>query len=559
MILKRRAAGFLLVFLAVAGVSIRVAPGKELVYKKEARKGIALLADGRLDEAKAHFEAILERRPGDAESLFGLALLNGMMNESEAALDFVDQALLAGIPFGRFLAGPRDLLAPLARLEGFRELAESFDVALVHGPMLGNVTDRSARFWVRTARESDVQVVVRPSPGSTGSKGSSTRAGDDSSKGSSEPLLTGMERSRSSRDFTTVVSVTGLEPDREYSCVVKIDGRKEAGPSFFRTFPERGSGSRIRIGFGGGAGYTPWNERMWDTILARKPRAFLFLGDNVYIDNPTRPAVQEYCYSRRHSRPEFRRFIASTSIFAVWDDHDFVTDDKWGGPGISNPPWKVPVRRLFCCNWNNPAYGGGEARPGCWFSCSMGDVDCFMLDSRFYRTDPREENPTMLGPHQKRWLLDGLKASKAAFKILASPVPWAKGTKPGSRDTWDGYSGEREEIFSFIEANRICGVILISADRHRSDVWAIERPDGYTLHEFESSHLTNLHRHRAMDGALFSYNEKCAFGLLTIDTTLGDPEATYRIVNIDNEVVHTRTVKLGSLTFSETREGQRDG
>ena len=32
--------------------------------------------------------------------------INGEAELREAALDFVDQALLAGIPFGRFLAGP---------------------------------------------------------------------------------------------------------------------------------------------------------------------------------------------------------------------------------------------------------------------------------------------------------------------------------------------------------------------------------------------------------------------------------------------------------------------
>ncbi len=67
------------------------------------------------------------------------------------------------------------------------------------------------------------------------------------------------------------------------------------------------------------------------------------------------------------------------------------------------------------------------------------------------------------------------------------------------------------------------GVILISADRHRSDAWKIERENGYDLYEFESSKLTNIHTHKIMLGALFGYNQKCSFGLLTFDTTKTDP------------------------------------
>ncbi len=155
----------------------------------------------------------------------------------------------------------------------------------------------------------------------------------------------------------------------------------------------------------------------------------------------------------------------------------------------------------------------------------------------------------MLGLSQKNWLLDNLKKSKATFKVIASPVPWSFGTKPGSLDTWEGYKEEREEIFSFIEENRIEGIILISADRHRSDAWVIKRQNGYDLYEFESSKLTNVHSHKLMQGALFGYNEKCSFGLLSFDTMLSDPTLTYKIINIDNEPVYEFTLKKSQLSY----------
>jgi alkaline phosphatase D len=176
-------------------------------------------------------------------------------------------------------------------------------------------------------------------------------------------------------------------------------------------------------------------------------------------------------------------------------------------------------------------------------------VDVFMLDCRYYRT-LKSKPPTMLGPVGKAWLKAALKASKGTFKILASSVPWAYGAKPGSKDPWQGYKDERAEIFSFLAANRIGGVILISADRHRSDLWKIERPDGYALYEFESSRLTNIHTHGIMKGCLYGYNKTCSFGLLGFDTTKQDPEVTYRIGTIDGKIVHTFTLKKSQLTHS---------
>ena len=62
-------------------------------------------------------------------------------------------------------------------------------------------------------------------------------------------------------------------------------------------------------------------------------------------------------------------------------------------------------------------------------------------------------------------------------------VPFSKGIKPGSKDPWDGYPDEREEIFSFIESEKIGGVFLIAADRHRIDLRRTDRPQGYDLFE----------------------------------------------------------------------------
>jgi alkaline phosphatase D len=500
-------------------------------YKKQNRDAISQIVDGEYDSAIEHFESYLDKHPGDLESLYGLAVAYAQKADTARAMEYVKQALDAGLPFSRFLAGPRELLKPLTDRSDFQELAREHAVELLHGPMLGCVTDRRAKFWVRTTHEVPVEVRVRVA----GARefGSARAVG----------------RTSSHTDFTAVLAVDSLRPDTLYDYELRAEGPGKPQEGRFRTFPASGQPAKFQVGFGGGAGYNPEHERMWNTIAARKPLAFLLLGDNVYIDHPTRPAVQQYCYYRRQCRPEFRDFTASTAIYAIWDDHDFTTNDGWGGPDVYQPEWKIPVWRVFRDNWNNPYYGGGENQPGCWFDFSIGDVDFFMLDCRYYRTNPKIKNPSMLGGAQKEWLFKKLRSSNATFKVLASSVPWAFGTKPGSRDTWEGYKQEREEVFSFLEQHKIAGVFLLSADRHRSDVWKIERANGYDLYEFESSKLTNVHTHKLMPGALFGYNKKCSFGLLSFDTTLPDPQISYRIIDIDGDVVHTISLKRSQMTY----------
>jgi alkaline phosphatase D len=179
-----------------------------------------------------------------------------------------------------------------------------------------------------------------------------------------------------------------------------------------------------------------------------------------------------------------------------------------------------------------------------------------MLDSRMYR-DYGSTPPSMLGPAQKAWLLQGVAASTATFKVLVSAVPWAFNTKPGSDDPWDGFSEEREEIFSHLEENRIEGVVLLSADRHRSDAWRIVRPNGYDLHDFMSSRLTNTHAHPVMAGSLYGYNQKCSFGKLTFRLSKQDPEVTYEIITIDGEVVYAITLRASELSYPVGSRGRK--
>ena len=471
---------------------------------------------------------------GHGETHYMRAVAYTATGDLDRAVAAAIQSAANGVPVSRFLGGTKHGLEALQGHPVWQQLRKRVP-AIAHGPMLGRVTGDSVHVWVRTLEEATVRVAA------------STKADDFSNA-----ILSQGVRTSEMTDYTAEIAVGGLEPKTIYHYRV-LAGEQDALdwslPTYsFRTMAAAHQPVKFRLAFGGGAGYVPENERAFHTIRETEPDVLLLLGDNVYSDDPESAAMQHYCYYRRQARPEFSGLVARAPVFSIWDDHDFGLNDCVEGPEIDVPPWKREVYRVFRNNWINPAYGGGHANPGCYYDFYLGDVHFIMLDGRYYRNlDPEKGEVSMLGSAQRRWFLEKLKASRGTFKVLCSPVPWVFEAKGDSQDTWNGFREERRMIFDFLAEHQIEGVVLMSADRHRSDLWRIDRDDGYALYEFNSSRLTNQHLHKTMEKALFSYNEKPSFGLVDFDTAVDDPEVSYSVVTIDGEVVNTFRLRRSQL------------
>lgn len=472
----------------------------------------------------------------EADRLFVLAMAAMKDADVDKAFSLVKESIAAGLPIERLQAGPRELFAPLHARGDYQDWLEPHAKVLLHGPMLGYVTQDSARFWVRTSNEVKLGIALSKT---------------NELEGKDLKVVKQMEKviSRKENDFTGTVAVTGLSPHTQYTYQVLLDDQPVGPIATFRTHPEQDTPSKFQIGFGGGAGFTPMYEKNWATIASHNLSAFFLLGDNVYIDDPKHRMSQQYCYYRRQSQPQWRDFVAKTPIYSIYDDHDFGVNDCVPGPKIEIPVWKRPVWETFKQNWVNPGYGGGPSQPGCWYDFWIGEIHFIFLDCRYYRD---LKGGSMIGPVQKKWLLETLASSTGTFKVIASSVPWSPGVKPGSRDTWDGFANEREEIFRHIEKNNISGVLLMSADRHRSDLRKIPRKDGYDFYEVMSSRLTNVHTHGLVSGAkgskfIMGYNETPSFGRLEFDTTASTPSIEYKIFDIDNQEQGSAKILLSEL------------
>ena len=118
--------------------------------------------------------------------------------------------------------------ADVSRDEAVQQFCKDNKVLHLGGPMLGCITETSARVWVRTVRPAKVEVRV-------------TVDGTESTFG---PVLSTEES-----DLVSIVSVTGLQPGTSYPYKVLVDGTPIPMPEHaaISTVPDT---NRLRLAFG---------------------------------------------------------------------------------------------------------------------------------------------------------------------------------------------------------------------------------------------------------------------------------------------------------------------
>ncbi|MCP5526036.1 MAG: alkaline phosphatase D family protein [Verrucomicrobiales bacterium] len=424
-------------------------------------------------------------------------------------------------PVRAFFAEARQVLgahprATIAELPAIREAAERYGIALLGGPMLGALSPDGARVWVRTVRPAQVSVVVQARDGER---------------------LHGPVASSVESDLTAVVPVTGLDPASRHSYRVLVDGVPVPVPvgAAIHTAPATDEPGRMTIAFGADFHKTGlWNRALLDQIRAVNPAALLLLGDNAVDDRDNQVGLHRSDYLLRDLSPAWRDLAGSVPVYVTWDDHDYFNNDRSGVPPGFTAEDRAAVRKVWTQSWNNPSYGFADRGEGIFFRTRIGPCDVIMLDTRFFRTKPRQPD-SFLGADQMRWLAEALTACQGPFVILTSATMWSDYVSAG-KDSWGVWDPEgRERVLTLIEQRRIGGVLLLSGDRHGARVMRLTRPSGFEFYEFELGSL-GAHPGPAAMGKepgqqLFGVTGESLFGVCTFDTTRDDPSVSVRILD----------------------------
>ncbi len=234
--------------------------------------------------------------------------------------------------------------------------------------------------------------------------------------------------------------------------------------------------------YGGGFG-------IFDAITAQQPDLMLWLGDNLYLQQPDLldPASMAMRYRRQRAFAPLQSLLTATSHIAIWDDHDY-------GPNDSDASYvmKGETLKLFERYWPNPSFGLPDVA-GTFGEVRYGDVLFFLLDDRWYRSPdrwPDGPDKTMFGARQIEWLKQALvSAPRAAIKIVAAGGQFW--TRTSRFEGWHAFAAERRAFAEWLLAEKIEGVIFLFGDRHFGELLKIDRPGAYPLYEFTSSPLTS--------------------------------------------------------------------
>lgn len=429
--------------------------------------------------------------------------------------------------------------------------------SLVAGPMLADVTHRSAVVWVQTSAPAEVRVEAVPMGGPPAGF-----AAPDAVEATAT----------TSPDGTASVRLFGLTPGASYDYTVTVDGADVTPTAYpttltaqplwqWRTDPPAFTVAFGSCYYGNDAPFDrpgdPYggSTSIFREIHALRPDAMLWLGDNVYlreVDWWSAPGIG-YRYAHARAEADLQPLLASTAHYATWDDHDY-------GPNNSDRSYVLKDAALatFRRYWPNPTYGVGGV-PGVFTQFEWGDVEFFLIDNRYHRSpnDAPEAERTILGDEQMQWLLDALTASRAPFKVVVSG-----GQVLNPVAVFENYSAvapaEREALLGALAARGIDGVVFLSGDRHHGELIRIDREGTYPLYEFTSSPLTagastyalregsaELDNPARVDGTLIAGDRN--FGTLTVTGPRTDRTLTMRAYDAEGTLLWEHAVRARDL------------
>ena len=334
-------------------------------------------------------------------------------------------------------------------------------------------------------------------------------------------VLVGKAFARPELGHAVHVEISGLEPGRDYWYRFRC-GRERSMQGRARTAPAAGADlARARFAV---CGCQDLEQGWFDAfrhLAAEQPDFVYHYGDYIYeyrtrnfYRNPHEdlliPCVRRHEGDESTSLENYRQRYAQYKLdfnlqlahaaapwYVTWDDHEIV--NNWVGDHEGwnkTPPEYFLLRRAAAAQ---AFYENMPLRRGAWPKgpeiqlyrryAYGGLMDLHFLDTRQYRSpqpcgdgfepvcaDIDDPKATVLGDAQERWLLDGLRGSRARWNVLAQQVMMMSMDRAEddrvllNMDTWAGYAPATRRLLKALQERRKADVVVLSGDEHQNIV-----------------------------------------------------------------------------------------
>jgi alkaline phosphatase D len=329
-------------------------------------------------------------------------------------------------------------------------------------------------------------------------------------------------------DWTVHVDVDGLDAATTYHYGFRALGRRSpVGRT--GTLPA-GSVAGLRLAMVSCAKFNAGFFNAYARIAERDDLDLvLHLGDYIYEASNTPPKTQtpgadigrpfeprHECrtlndyrarYAQYRRDPDVQALHRAHAVVATLDDHE-LADGAWAGGATEHRPerdgpWADRRRAALRARreWLPTRPPDPQDPDRVYRAVRIGDlVDLLLLDVRTRRHEPvagparHDPHRSMVGAEQRAWLHEELGASRATWRVVASPSPMAPTWRPdlpanlhqpmralklmhpvedaSDEDQWDGYPTERAHVLRRIaETGR---ALVLAGDLHVA--MAVEHP-----------------------------------------------------------------------------------
>lgn len=242
---------------------------------------------------------------------------------------------------------------------------------------------------------------------------------------------------------------------------------------------------------------------LWDDIANEEPDVWVWGGDIVYVDTDDMTKL-EAAYTAQNEVVGYKNIKSKMPIIGTWDDHDYGLND--GGVEFVA---KKQSQQKFLDFMDVPDDDPRRTQEGVYakhdYQLNEGKLSVFVLDTRYFRTALTPDTDTekrikpnaygtgtVLGEQQWQWLKNGLSTSNADFNIVISSIQFL--SNEHGFECWGNFPHEVDRLKKVIASSRAKGVMILSGDRHISEISRIAfEGSNYPLVDFTSSGLTHAY------------------------------------------------------------------